>query len=575
LFWKYCESGVECVLDGETYDCPLLITDCHCITFTNTTGEGLNFSFRNCFNNLNLGFIFAGQTLVYCGKNPIAADGVEIVENLTAPCEEVMQWYGPDYSCPFTTTTTSTTSTTTSTTTTTTIEPTTTTTTSTTSTTTSTTTTTTVEPTTTTTTTVCDCPPGFTVLPDESGCVAVNETPPSIVDTLLTADITPNDAYGNGGFRIYNINDYDILGNSISTTYAFQGLTAAFGGPTPEPANTAFWRQRLNTTGVWVSGNAFWPDPAYPDYVSLCDTVELTESKIYYIGIAGDNDVTIKLNGTIIVDQYGIGSSAAGTNINFNYWHIYPVQIPAGTNVIELEGWNRTQVGGFAAEIYDNTLSELIAATSTAMINIVFTTENYRSTGPLYNSNFCSNFGCPGGYSYDIDSGTCVERIDVNCGEPAPTTTTSTTSTTTSTTSTTTTTTVCQRPTGLTDGILVSQVQNAGDPIWNFRTVSVVDACNAFNYYHVGTGGSYGFTQIEINSLTIGERVYPGWSLTSCTNISAGYYIYQPNTAINVDVYLRDPATTSVQIVTVSLVGGFSVITAIDTCLYTTTTTTI
>jgi hypothetical protein len=312
-------------------------------------------------------------------------------------------------------------------------EPSTTTTTSSTSST-STSTTTSTSTSTTTSTTTCACPEGFNVLPNDEGCQKITSVPPVVEPTLVPGDGFPSEVYGSLGVRIYNVGDYNLQGNSISSTYAYTNPSS-------------FWNSRMNNAIIWESGNACWPGsvggvsclpvgenvPPYPGTLGMCDTILLEDTKIYYIGVAGDNGITIKVNGTTIISQ---NITAPPPTLNFNYWHVYPVVLNAGTNVIELLNTNISDIGGFSAEIYDNTLSELIAATNVGMLNIVFSTENYRTGGPNEGQGFCTNFTCPEGYAYDVDSELCVLIETLPCGG-----TTTTTSTSTSTTSTTTSTT--------------------------------------------------------------------------------------------------------------------------------------
>jgi hypothetical protein len=76
----------------------------------------------------------------------------------------------------------------------------------------------------------------------------------------------------------------------------------------------------------------------------------------------------------------------------------------AGPNIIELENWNRSSVGSFAAEIYDNELSYLTQATSANMLNIVFATGDYLPGGSKEGEGFCSNYTCPSGYVLDTSN---------------------------------------------------------------------------------------------------------------------------------------------------------------------------
>jgi hypothetical protein len=149
-----------------------------------------------------------------------------------------------------------------------------------------------------------------------------------------------------------------------------------------------------------------------------------------------------------------------------------------------------------------------------------------------------------------------------------------TTTTTTAIPTTTTTTTACvNRPTGLTNGNLISAVNNPGDPSRNFSNVSVAYACETFNYFRavpVTSGSGTSFIGMQYSTLAIGEVIYSGNNGTNCTRVPDGFYWFQPDITNQV-TYFKNINQISI----VTTVSG--VITAIDVCDYvppTTTTTT-
>ncbi len=244
----------------------------------------------------------------------------------------------------------------------------------------------------------CNCPDGYTASSDGSLCYRVTSTSPTTNDTLLPEAGQDNNAYGEYGVKIYNYGDYDSTGNSVSGDLAFSGFTNTFDGSSTTSVE-AFYAGRMNANNVWVAGDANWPGPNYPDFISFCATFTLSQSKTYYVGIAGDNDVSIKLNGVELVNQADNSPQS-----NFKFWHVYPVLLNAGPNIIEMENWNRSSVGSFAAEIYDNTLNEMTAATSIGMLNVVFATGDYLPGGSKEGQGFCSNYTCPTGYVLDTSN---------------------------------------------------------------------------------------------------------------------------------------------------------------------------
>jgi hypothetical protein len=254
----------------------------------------------------------------------------------------------------------------------------------------------------------CFCPAGYTVSNDNFNCYEeFTNFPLSQIGPYYTATGSTSVTYGNGGYRIYNVDDYNITGGSISGTYALNGTNY---GPKVTPEEI-FWSNRMNDTLIWVSGNTSWPngDTGYPDFVSLCTVIEPTETKLYYIGVGADDDAIILVNGTEIINQ------SDSSVINHEIWKIYPVLLYAGPNNIEIKCYNRISTGGFGFEIYENSLTEISVATGTTMLNIIFTTENYKTGNISGGTEFCSNYLCPIGYTYDSDFGDCRRTEYLNC----------------------------------------------------------------------------------------------------------------------------------------------------------------
>jgi hypothetical protein len=247
----------------------------------------------------------------------------------------------------------------------------------------------------------CQCPEGYTIAADGFSCYTVATTSPTSVDSLTPSAGSDNGAYGSFGVKIYNIDDYNISGYTISGGLLFSGFTTLFDGSSTTSVES-FWVTRMNANNLWVSGNSQWPGnggPGYPNYVSFCSTFNTSVTSTYWVGIGGDNDVTIKLNGTTIVNQ-----PDGSQDTNFKFWHIYPVELQAGPNIIELENWNRSSVGSFSAEIYLDTYSTLTSATNINQLNVVFSTGDYLPGGSKEGEGFCSNYSCPSGYSLDLSN---------------------------------------------------------------------------------------------------------------------------------------------------------------------------
>jgi hypothetical protein len=248
------------------------------------------------------------------------------------------------------------------------------------------------------------CPDGYTLSPDESYCYIVETvaaTPPS-GGTPETSVPKSFSQYSKYGTVIYSPG-YNIDGTGANTRIT--------------PLSTLLWANpSLNTTDGPLNRTGLWGTTETANQlVGFSYCFDLTESKVYYIGAGADNAVLIRLDGVDIVDM----DEAAITSYlyteysivdvsymaPYTFWHIYPVTIPAGPHILEVIGRNGSVVGinpgTIGIEIYDNTPSELMAATNIADLDIIFSTESIRSGAPLQIGSDGVGYTCPDGYSLD------------------------------------------------------------------------------------------------------------------------------------------------------------------------------
>lgn len=183
------------------------------------------------------------------------------------------------------------------------------------------------------------------------------------------------------------------------------------------------WRRRLNNIGVWFQGNSYWPgsndctantsiaDCGYPGTLCLCDTFNVPTSKQYYIGLAGDNGITIEINGEMVVgEQITLDHTFQS---NFKWWNIYPINLNAGPNNIYMCNTNVGAVGLFGAEIYDMTLAQLTGVTTIDDLNYIYSTYEYFPGQPREGQTSCPFNVCPEGYVYaETDEGPVCIKVE-------------------------------------------------------------------------------------------------------------------------------------------------------------------
>ena len=255
-------------------------------------------------------------------------------------------------------------------------------------------------------------------------------------------------AYGDFGMRMYdNIDglDYPLQGGGgAGTPNAFLHENATPGLPWTEGAlvvlnsttnNAGIWGSgsnagagRLNLGSVWpMSGGAARP---YNEWIGFSQCLDVPVTKEYCIGVAADNRMRFKINGELIVAFVN-----NGVQRHFKNWHIIPITLNAGVNIIEMTGLNETASGAFAAEIYDATPAQLIGAVSAAeidsylfwstqdlLVTDVFTVGGETIPGwditDTVGSNGLSGSTCPEGYTLSPTGCTTGDCVQITYAEP-------------------------------------------------------------------------------------------------------------------------------------------------------------
>jgi hypothetical protein len=241
------------------------------------------------------------------------------------------------------------------------------------------------------------CSPGYTLAPDGSYCFLIDEvpaTPPSGGDPEDTVAAV-HSSYSTYGTYIYHpgfASNGTGVSDQITTSNPFW-----INGPSNTTAGP------LNRCGLWTTSTPAGQDIGF----SVCLT--LPASKVYYIGVGGDNRCKIVIDGVVIVDQ-NVSALAtqysADAQISFKVWHVYPVTLAAGPHIIELIGHNDSSSAALGAEIYNNTPEELATSTSYADLDLIFSTKDYVG-GPVQLSTNGLGYSCPSGYALAA----CVEPV--------------------------------------------------------------------------------------------------------------------------------------------------------------------
>jgi len=203
----------------------------------------------------------------------------------------------------------------------------------------------------------------------------------------------------------YGKNNSSIYGGKLNPNILWGGTDGSVSGtPYVNISNTdnagrllnaSIWSTGLTPTNEWIG-------------VSYC--FELTETKVYRLGFAGDDDVRIKVNGNYIFNS--VITPSHDINIYKNFSESYSrtaqsylvvgISLPAGKNIIEVEGYNTILgVSGFVLEVYDATEAELKNMRYETELNSVRVFSTADRIGQTFDLGEQSANSCPTGYAYD------------------------------------------------------------------------------------------------------------------------------------------------------------------------------
>jgi hypothetical protein len=262
-----------------------------------------------------------------------------------------------------------------------------------------------------------ECPAGYIESPDATYCY--RDTASVAFDTLRVCEGDQIGQYGSCGTEIYTLydtamthyartridtsrhfwigfkNDYINFcnynpGQSLRRIGVQDSLKTK--KQTNVAARLSSVRGPLNRCGIWACNLS--DELTINRWIGFSRTINLTATKTYYIGIGADNEFRFKVDGNLIVKNESPSDAE-----NFKIWHIFPVTLPAGQHIIEMQGLNAGSFRSFGAEIYDNTPAQIAAANGYSDLNLIFSTKDM--IGQYFSTD---NYLCPPGYAVNMDS---------------------------------------------------------------------------------------------------------------------------------------------------------------------------
>jgi hypothetical protein len=255
-----------------------------------------------------------------------------------------------------------------------------------------------------------ECPPGYTYNSQKQKCIKVISVPAvEVKETLSLSPINFSAAFGFQSPVLYdpgwNVRGW---GGDGSFNSGFTLVTAAWWRFNSFP----FQLGRVNTIGVYSPSAQ-----SVNKWLGFKTTICIDQSKTYYLAISADNNFRVKLDDIIILDPslsattfvsndhddwkinvYGSVNAVNANTISYGRLHIYPIQLTAGNHLLEIEYVDYGGLQQVAAEIYNNTSAEILAATDITDLDVIWTTEGIDQV------EFIISRECPSGYEIGIDS---------------------------------------------------------------------------------------------------------------------------------------------------------------------------
>jgi len=317
----------------------------------------------------------------------------------------------------------------------------------------------------------CECPVGYVFNPATNACEQTTIEPavPSGGTTVPIVAGGSSPSYGSAGARLYediSAKIFPLNGWSDSTLCApgFPECTAGYQvyesagvgtilniDATAAIGNTVFVNtganvDRLNTVGIWATGyttNQWLP-------VEFC--INIPTEQTYIFAIAGDNQIRASITSTTfmggvtnfnLVNLWGSFNpsgtpTSTGVTRTFSLWHMFPITLPAGSHILQLQGMDFGTPAAFGAEIYnipvgnpgdvwpiDQTMRGFMASTTVTQADlapfIAFTTNQLVQTPPLLIAAFGETitWSCLDGSPVDFCNGApqCTVTDSIPCGQ--------------------------------------------------------------------------------------------------------------------------------------------------------------
>ncbi len=257
----------------------------------------------------------------------------------------------------------------------------------------------------------CGCSTGFNLNPSTLYCEQV-------LTTSATSNVVPTPfqrantsaQYGSNGVVFYENIDNKVMPlkdnpNNIEDAVPSALVKQTAGG---------FWRNnsgsdgRLNDVGIFAP-----PTVIVDEWFGFTKCFDVDTEAEYNFGIGGWHEVRMRLNGEEII-------WLQDRDFACEQWHVIPITLKAGVNIIEVEGKEpSTGDGSIGFELYKENQAGVMGWTNLSELNdaLVFSSLEFDGTDVFTGFN---GWTCPTGYAVDYCNGgdfpvcTWIRREDAN-----------------------------------------------------------------------------------------------------------------------------------------------------------------
>jgi hypothetical protein len=254
------------------------------------------------------------------------------------------------------------------------------------------------------TTTPCNCTDGtYSLSPEGDHCEKVQSVAPTIFQSDYCLATSVNAAYSGFESRMYaaGFTDSDI-GMAAGTPVGGKIIWRSTTGPQWANPTANINLGPMNRCSVWIDSDC----NGTPNGLAVGQQTTIAfafvnsgTTRTIYVGVGADNMFKLIVNGTQVAACGQPATPTSGSQIPFKIWHIIPITIKPGQNFINVVGQGDGTVNdAVGMVVYDNTSTQIMAATADSQLNILYTTATLR--GSSY-----SVATCPDTYSLDTSAG--------------------------------------------------------------------------------------------------------------------------------------------------------------------------